>query len=173
MPVIEWNAHMFSRDTDRYPFHARAAYTPDPADLAADPLADYLARMESEGIDRAVLVHPESYGDDHRLVLDCLQREPDRFWGTCLYYPADPDAGSDHGEPDADSRAEEALVVLGGDGVGDLRRELLYRHEQSVEHDVFVSFYRVPVITRTTSRRLHISATGSRRLTRRISARAG
>jgi predicted TIM-barrel fold metal-dependent hydrolase len=60
--------------------------------LSADPLADYLTRMESEGIDRAVLVHPEPYGDDHRLVLDCLKREPERFWGTCLYYPTDPDA---------------------------------------------------------------------------------
>ena len=27
--IIEWNAHMFSSDTDRYPFHPRATYTPD------------------------------------------------------------------------------------------------------------------------------------------------
>jgi predicted TIM-barrel fold metal-dependent hydrolase len=90
--IIEWNAHMFSSDTDRYPFHPRAAYVPDAERLSADPLADYLARMEREGIDRAVLVHPEPYGDDHRLVLDCLEREPERLWGTSLYYPGDPDA---------------------------------------------------------------------------------
>jgi len=26
--IIEWNAHMFSADTRRYPFHTRAAYVP-------------------------------------------------------------------------------------------------------------------------------------------------
>ena len=89
--IVEWNAHMFSRDTDRYPFHPQAVYTPNPSRLSEDPLADYLDRMETEGIDRAVLVHPEPYGDDHRLVLDCLAREPDRIRGTCLFCPKDPD----------------------------------------------------------------------------------
>jgi len=90
--IIEWNAHMFSRDTKHYPFHPRAAYTPSVDQLSADPLADYITRLDAEGIDRAVLVHPEPYGDDHRLVLDCLQREPERFLGTSLFYPTDQDA---------------------------------------------------------------------------------
>lgn len=90
--IIEWNAHMFSRDTTRYPLHPRAAYRPDPADWSDDPLADYLAHMAAAGIDKAVLVHPEPYGDDHRLVLDCLQREPTRFLATSLFYPSDADA---------------------------------------------------------------------------------
>ncbi|MEZ4867341.1 MAG: amidohydrolase family protein [Caldilineaceae bacterium] len=90
--IIEWNAHMFSRDTARYPFHPRAAYVPDASRWAADPLAAYLEHMAAEGIDRAVLVHPEPYGDDHRLVLDCLAREPQRFLGTSLFYPRDADA---------------------------------------------------------------------------------
>ena len=90
--IIEWNAHMFSADTDRFPFYPHATYTPDLQRRADDPLADYLAHMAQEGIDRAVLVHPEPYGDDHRLVLDCLQREPERFWGTSLFYPRDVDA---------------------------------------------------------------------------------
>ena len=92
MVIVEWNAHMFSADTDRYPFHPRATYVPGPQGRASDPLADYLARMEREGIDRAVLVQPEPYGDDHRLVLDCLQRQPERLWGTSLFYPRDADA---------------------------------------------------------------------------------
>ncbi len=90
--IIEWNVHIFSADTARYPFHPRAVYTPNPANLAADPLADYLVHMAAEGIDRAILVHPEPYGDDHRLVLDCLDREPQRFLGTSLFYPRDADA---------------------------------------------------------------------------------
>ncbi|MCJ7550638.1 MAG: amidohydrolase family protein [Anaerolineae bacterium] len=90
--IIEWNAHMFNSDTDRYPFHLRAAYVPGPEQRSDDPLVDYLAHMDAEGIDRAVLVQPEPYGDDHRLVLDCLQREPERLWGTSLFYPRDEDA---------------------------------------------------------------------------------
>ena len=58
--IIEWNAHMFSADTDRYPFHPRATYEPKPEFRLPDPLADYITRMATEGIDRAVLVHPES-----------------------------------------------------------------------------------------------------------------
>jgi predicted TIM-barrel fold metal-dependent hydrolase len=67
--VVEWNTHIFSPDRERYPFHPQAAYTPDVSGAPADPLLAYLARMESQGIDRAVLVHPEPYGDDHRLIL--------------------------------------------------------------------------------------------------------
>jgi predicted TIM-barrel fold metal-dependent hydrolase len=90
--IIEWNAHMFSSHTDRYPFHPQAAYVPSAEMLLPDPLAAYMAHMDAEGIDRAVLVHPEPYGDDHRLVLDCLAREPARFLGTSLFYPYDEDA---------------------------------------------------------------------------------
>ena len=51
-----------------------------------------MAHMDDEGIERAVLVHPEPYGDDHRLILECLEREPRRFLGTSLFYPKDPEA---------------------------------------------------------------------------------
>jgi predicted TIM-barrel fold metal-dependent hydrolase len=90
--IIEWNAHIFSPDRERYPFHPQAAYTPDVSGAPADPLGTYLSRMEQERIDRAVLVHPEPYGDDHRLILECLEREPERLRGTCLFYPKDPEA---------------------------------------------------------------------------------
>lgn len=90
--IIEWNAHMFSSNTRRYPFHPAAAYLPNVADLADDPLTTYLERMQQEGIDRAVLVHPEPYGDDHSLILDCLVREPERLRGVCHFFPKDPDS---------------------------------------------------------------------------------
>ncbi|MGI8423486.1 MAG: amidohydrolase family protein [Chloroflexota bacterium] len=89
--IVEWNAHMFSSDTDRYPVHPNASYNPGRRGVP-DPLAEYLARLDQEGIDKAVLVHPEPYGDDHRLVLNCLDREPDRLRGTALFYPNDPAA---------------------------------------------------------------------------------
>ena len=90
--IVEWNTHLFSRDVARYPFHPRAAYTPDATRLPEDPIGDYVAHMAAYGIDRAVVVHPEPYGDDHRLVLEALRREPQRFKTTILVYPMDPDA---------------------------------------------------------------------------------
>lgn len=90
--IVEWNTHMFSSDQNKYPFYPQAAYIPSKARWEADPLARYLERMETVGIDRAVLVHPEPYGDDHRLVLDCLAREATRIKATCLFLPKDPDA---------------------------------------------------------------------------------
>lgn len=92
-PVIEWNQHMFSRDTARFPFSPKSPYKPDPAKLPPDPLLPYLQRLKEQGIDRAVFVQPEPYGDDHRLMLDCLARTPtQRFLGTSLFYPKDPQA---------------------------------------------------------------------------------
>lgn len=90
--IIEWNAHMFSSDTERYPFHSNAAYVPDSSRWEKDPLAAYMQEMKKEGIDRAVLVHPEPYGDDHRLALDCVARHPDLFRTTALFYPKDTDS---------------------------------------------------------------------------------
>ena len=87
--IIEWNQHIFSADTTRYPFHPKAVYRPDASHLSMDPLGDYRQRMQQHHIDRAVIVHPEPYGDDHRLVLECLQQFPDIFKRTALYYPKD------------------------------------------------------------------------------------
>jgi len=92
IPVIEWNAHIFSPNTAKYSFHPQATYTPDVSVHPSDPLAAYLKRLDEEGIDRAVIVHPEPYGDDHRLIIDCLNREPNRLRGTSLFYPRDPEA---------------------------------------------------------------------------------
>jgi predicted TIM-barrel fold metal-dependent hydrolase len=91
-PVIEWNAHIFSPDVNKYPFHKQAVYQPDVSKQPVDPLAAYLQRLDDEGIDRAVIVHPEPYGDDHSLILDCLKREPEHLMGTSLFYPKDPEA---------------------------------------------------------------------------------
>ena len=90
--IVEWNAHIFSRDLKRYPSHKNASYTPDLAQVPDDPLGAYLERMERDSIDRAVLVQPEPYGSDHSLILDCLERAPQRLKGTSLFYPQDPDA---------------------------------------------------------------------------------
>ena len=92
-PVIEWNQHMFSSDVARFPFSPRGTYKPDVSRLSADPLADYQAHLKAFGIDRALFVHPEPYGDDHALVLDCLARTaPAQFKATSMFFPKDDDA---------------------------------------------------------------------------------
>lgn len=92
VPVIEWNAHIFSPDITKYPIHTRATYVPDVSVHPIDALGAYLERLDKNKIDRAVIVHPEPYGDDHSLIVDCLRREPDRLRGTSLFYPKDTDA---------------------------------------------------------------------------------
>ncbi|MFO1248877.1 MAG: amidohydrolase family protein [Alphaproteobacteria bacterium] len=92
-PVIEWNAHMFSANTAKFPFSPRGTYKPDTSRLAADPLVVYQAHLKEFGIDRALFVHPEPYADDHTLVLDCLARtSPAQFKATSMFFPKDDDA---------------------------------------------------------------------------------
>jgi len=92
-PVIEWNMHMFSSNTAKFPFSPRGTYKPDTSRLSADPLVAYQAHLKEFGIDRALFVHPEPYGDDHALVLDCLARtSPAQFKGTSMFFPKDDDA---------------------------------------------------------------------------------
>ncbi len=92
-PVIEWNMHMFSSDTARFPFSPRGKYKPETARMAADPLVAYQVHLKEAGIDKAMFVHPEPYGDDHTLVLDCLARtSPSQFKATSMFFPHDADA---------------------------------------------------------------------------------
>ena len=97
--VIEWNAHIFSPDTKKYPFHPKATYQPDVSVQPADPLAEYLKRLDEEDIDRAVIVHPEPYGDDHSLILACLQREPERLRGHQPFLSERPGSTQKTGSP--------------------------------------------------------------------------
>ena len=90
--VIEWNTHLFSPDIAKYPFHPKATYQPDLSKYPEDPLAYYLNHLDKNGIDKAVVVHPEPYGDDHSLILDSLKLSADRLKGTSLFYPKDPSA---------------------------------------------------------------------------------
>jgi predicted TIM-barrel fold metal-dependent hydrolase len=92
-PVIEWDHHMFSSNVARFPFSPRGTYKPEVSRLSADPLADYQAHLKAFGIDRALFVHPEPYGDDHALVLDCLARtSPGQFKATSMFFPKDDNA---------------------------------------------------------------------------------
>ena len=92
--IIEWNTHLFSADQERFPLHPdwNGKWPYDPNFPDGHPLDAYMEHMDQEGIDRAVLVQPGPYWEDHRLILDSLEREPERFKASCLFRPEREDA---------------------------------------------------------------------------------
>jgi len=87
-PIVESHIHLFASDQKRFPYHANAPYKPAPI-----PVDEYVRFAREAGIDRAVIVHPEPYQNDHRYLEYCFQREPSPmfFKGTCLFDPIAPD----------------------------------------------------------------------------------
>ena len=88
-PVVETHLHLF--DPQRFPYHPNATYRPP-----AETLDDYARFAAQAGIDRAVIVHPEPYQDDHSYLEYCFRNEPSRgfFKGTCLFDPIASDTPS-------------------------------------------------------------------------------
>ncbi len=80
--TIEPHVHLF--DPARFPYAPTATYKPP-----AYTLEDHVKLMEAAPLARAVIVHPEPYQDDHRLLEYCFQHEPrpGYFRGTCLFDP--------------------------------------------------------------------------------------
>ena len=107
MVVVEWNAHLFHSDVDRFPLYTRftdglpqqriGESAPDGAGgwsipNSSDEISnDYAESMRLRGIDRCVVVHQEPYADDHSCVLHCLEKQP-RWLATSLFSPRDPAA---------------------------------------------------------------------------------
>ena len=83
VPVVDTHEHCFAGlDDPRFPYHPQAPYRPE---AVASP-EDLLRRMDEAGVDFAVVVHPEPYGDDHRYLDHCLEVGGDRLKGTCLFF---------------------------------------------------------------------------------------
>jgi 2-pyrone-4,6-dicarboxylate lactonase len=72
------HAHVFG-PADRFPFDVSRTYTP-----AEATIADYLHVCATVGIQRAVLVQPSVYADDHRLLLHALGAAPDMLRGVAV-----------------------------------------------------------------------------------------
>ncbi len=69
--IIDTHVHCFAGTRDkRFPYHERAPYQPE---VAATP-GHLLKTMTEAGVDRAVIVHPEPYQDDHRYLEHCLDK---------------------------------------------------------------------------------------------------
>ncbi|MHB9031997.1 MAG: amidohydrolase family protein [Anaerolineae bacterium] len=89
---IEWTHHLFSYWVDWFPFARNAPYQPDYLRLTRFPVQDYLASLDQRGINLGIVVQPEPYGQDQRLVLYALALEQRRLRATCLFLPQDPQA---------------------------------------------------------------------------------
>jgi len=86
--LVVSRVHLYADDTARFPFAngggrgPRQAYT----------VESFLAYAAETKIDRAVIVTPEPYQDDHRYLEYCLEKAPskDFFRSSCLFDPIDP-----------------------------------------------------------------------------------
>lgn len=80
---IDTHVHCFTGVTDRrFPYHPRAPYRPK---APATP-RHLLKTMAAAGVDRAVIVHPEPYQDDHRFLEHCLELGRGKLKGTLLCF---------------------------------------------------------------------------------------
>jgi len=87
VPVIDTHLHCFAGKNDpRFPYHAKGPYEP-----AEPATGEHLLRcMEEGGVDRALVVQPEPYQDDHRYLRHCLEIGRGKLKGTCLFFADHP-----------------------------------------------------------------------------------
>lgn len=91
-PVVDTHLHCFAgKDSATFPYHANAPYRPE-APATPERLIEL---MSGAGVDRAIVVHPEPYQDDHRYLEHCLEVGKGKLKGTCLFF-----AGRDEGMND-------------------------------------------------------------------------
>ncbi|QDV68837.1 4-sulfomuconolactone hydrolase [Rosistilla carotiformis] len=87
--VVDAHLHCFAGPDDaRFPYHPNAPYRPG---RAATP-EFLLERMNGAGVDRAIVVHPEPYQDDHRYLEHCIEVGKGRLKGTCLFFADQPNS---------------------------------------------------------------------------------
>lgn len=85
--IIDTHVHLFADPwNERFPVPSNAPYTGAPASPE-----QVRAFMDEAGIAGVVLVHPETYQDDHRWLLFTLGIDPKRFRGVCHLQPSRPD----------------------------------------------------------------------------------
>jgi L-fucono-1,5-lactonase len=107
--LVDGHVHVWSADAARYP--------PRPIHGASAPSVDGTAEMvfatlAQHGVDKAVVVQPRAYGDDHTYVLDALARYRDRMVAVAALDPRD-------------DRAPAMLTHLVAHGINGLRLDPL------------------------------------------------
>ena len=101
--IIDSHLHVWSDDSDRYPFSPEIG--PGPTQPGSVELL--LETMAGVGVDRACLVQSIHYLYDNSYTADCLRRFPGRFAGVALV---------DRTAPDAAARLEQLVGERGFSG---------------------------------------------------------
>ena len=86
--IIDAHCHTWLMAPEKYPWHPVGGYLPDteaPVDLL-------LNRMDSAGVDQAVLVQPTPYGWNNAYLLDAARACPERLKTVCLVDPHSPES---------------------------------------------------------------------------------
>jgi predicted TIM-barrel fold metal-dependent hydrolase len=82
--IVDAHAHVISRAQQRYPLAPPGGAAPEWLDARAADADDLLERMDSAGVDQAVLVQfVAAHGYDNHYVLDCAGQHPERFVAVC------------------------------------------------------------------------------------------
>jgi predicted TIM-barrel fold metal-dependent hydrolase len=71
--ACDCHVHVFG-PFERFPLAVRRSYTPQPA-----LITELLARMDTAGVDRAIIVQPSAYGADNRCTLEATRAHPQRL----------------------------------------------------------------------------------------------
>jgi predicted TIM-barrel fold metal-dependent hydrolase len=85
--IIDTHLHCFAGGASKnFPYHEDAPYRPE-----APATPEHLLKLMTEaGVDRAIVVHPEPYQDDHRYLEHCLKVGKGKLKGTCLFFAGRP-----------------------------------------------------------------------------------
>ena len=81
--IIDAHLHVWSDDTDKYPWNPIGGYIPE----RSASIDDFKQRMGEFGVDKAVIVQPTLYGWDNSYLMDVCRREKDRFKAVVLVNP--------------------------------------------------------------------------------------
>ena len=83
--IIDSHLHVWSSDTERYPFAGKGTTEAGSAELL-------LETMEKAGVEKSVIVQPIHYLYDNRYVADCLEKYPGKFSAMAIMDRHAPDA---------------------------------------------------------------------------------
>ncbi len=89
--MIDGHVHVWSDDSNRYPW--RPVYGADPPTVLGTA-GHVLSVLAAHGVDAAMAVQSRAYGDDHRYLLDALERYPDQLIAIAALDPTTPDVAA-------------------------------------------------------------------------------
>ncbi len=101
--IVDSHLHLWVQNPEKYPWDPIGGYIPE----NEAPLSQFLDVMKANGVDGAVLVQPTPYGWDNTYLIECKQKDPERFKAVVLVDPL----------AEKGSRQLHKLKKLGADGV--------------------------------------------------------